>query len=147
MEAKGPGPGSVLDRCVHLFQARRERHRPQAGGRVPDAVRLALAGDFASLRRFLLFFGRRTVETLFQGLHQIEDPRLRRFLRLLGDLLAFDLALDLLHHALAHVVLVLLGVEVSMAAWSISLIARSSSGFLTSTLGMGTSAMSRISSA
>src|SRR5438105_7372978 len=108
MEAKSPGPESVLDSSVHRLQARRERHGPQAGGRVPDALRLALPCDFAPLGWLLFLLCRRSLEALLQRLHEIEYSGLRRFLRLLDDLLAFHLALDLLLHPLPHVVLVLL---------------------------------------
>src|SRR5207247_396227 len=61
--------------------------------------------DLLPFRRFLL------AKTLPQRLHEVEHLGLRRLLRLLGDLLAFDLAIDLLLHPLAHIVLVLLGLE------------------------------------
>src|SRR5688572_4948695 len=81
-----------------------------AAGRL---LRLALAGG-ALARRLL---GRAPLlrlthpEALLQRLHQVDDLRLRRRLRLGGDLLALDLLLDELEHPRLHVVLVLLRLE------------------------------------
>src|SRR6266508_492853 len=70
---------------------------------------LALPRDFPSLGGFLL--RRRSAEALLQRLHQIEHLCLRRLFRLLGYLLALDLAVDVRLHPVAHVVLVLLRLE------------------------------------
>src|SRR5438552_8692220 len=51
------------------------------------------------------------LEARLERFHQVDDLRLRRLGRLLGDLLALDLTLDLLEDALAHVVFVRLGPE------------------------------------
>src|SRR6185436_990589 len=48
MDDKSPGAGERLDRCVHLFQARRERNRAQTGTGVP-AAGLAPSRDFLAL--------------------------------------------------------------------------------------------------
>src|SRR5213593_3712146 len=51
------------------------------------------------------------LEARLERCHQVDDLRLRRLGRLLSDLLALDLALNLLEHPFAYVVLVLVGFE------------------------------------
>src|SRR3989440_77357 len=62
-------------------------------------------------RRFPLASRPFRLEARLERCHQIDDLRLRRLGRLLGDLLALDLALNLLEHPFAYVVLVLVGFE------------------------------------
>src|SRR5438309_4797894 len=63
------------------------------------------------LRRFPLASRPFRLEARLERCHQVDDLRLRRLGRLLGDLLALDLALNLLEHLFAYVVLVLVGYE------------------------------------
>src|SRR2546421_1133761 len=64
------------------------------------------SSDLLTLARRPLRF-----ETRLERLHQVDDLGLRRLGRLLGDLLALHLPLDLLEDSLAHVVLVLRRLE------------------------------------
>src|SRR2546425_8739508 len=63
------------------------------------------------LRRFPLASRPFRLEARLERFHQVDDLRLRRLGRLLGDLLAVHLTLDLLEDPLAHVVFVRLGPE------------------------------------
>src|SRR5256712_3243950 len=60
---------------------------------------------------FALTHGALAFQARLERLHQIDDLRLGRLGRLLGDLLALHLALDLLEHPFPVVVLVLVGLE------------------------------------
>ena len=84
---------------------------------------------------------------LLERLHQVDDLGLRRLGGLLRDVLSINLALDRFEHPRRGRVLVLLGVKLSDAAWSISWIASGSSGFFTSIFGICNSAIERTSSA
>src|SRR5258705_9218722 len=70
------------------------------------------SGRFSlSLRRFALGCALAALQARLERFHQVEDLRLRRLGRFLGDLLALDLLLDLVEDTAAHIVLVRRGLE------------------------------------
>src|SRR5690606_22446342 len=95
------------------------RSGPRAGTSRP--ARLPLRGLLrpagGALRRLVLLFLLPALPAAARGeaglerLHQVDDLRLRRLLRRGDDVLAFDLALDLLEDAGAHFVVVQLWLE------------------------------------
>src|SRR6185436_17588606 len=93
-------PGATPTCSSNTKEKEKARSSPRSSGRFP-----------LSLRWFAFLGALPTLQARLERFHQIEDLRLRRFGRLLGDFLAIDLLLNLIEDPLPHVVLVRLRLE------------------------------------